>query len=81
MAQGWDEAANDYDAYFLPRVAPWVDAAAEAITAAVWSSAACGMGCARSRIRRLHIASGPNTAAASTGDTASIASGVRASAG
>ena len=32
-AQGWDEAAAGYDAYFVPRFAPWVDAAIQALIA------------------------------------------------
>ncbi|MEU4604659.1 class I SAM-dependent methyltransferase [Kribbella sp. NPDC023972] len=31
VARGWDEAAEGYDAYFVPRFAPWVSAAVEAI--------------------------------------------------
>ncbi|WP_116040812.1 class I SAM-dependent methyltransferase [Amycolatopsis palatopharyngis] len=33
LAQGWDEAAKGYEAYYVPRFAPWVDAAVRAITA------------------------------------------------
>jgi SAM-dependent methyltransferase len=32
VARGWDEAAEGYEAYFVPRFAPWVGAAVEAIT-------------------------------------------------
>ncbi len=32
LAQAWDEAANGYDAYFVPRFAPWVRDAVAAIT-------------------------------------------------
>jgi SAM-dependent methyltransferase len=32
VARGWDEAADGYDAYFVPRFAPWVNAAVQAIT-------------------------------------------------
>ena len=32
VARGWDEAAEGYDAYFVPRFAPWVGAAVDAIT-------------------------------------------------
>ncbi|GAA2810298.1 class I SAM-dependent methyltransferase [Nonomuraea dietziae] len=32
VARGWDEAAEGYDAYFVPRFAPWVEAAVEAVT-------------------------------------------------
>lgn len=34
LARGWDEAADGYEAYFVPRFSPWVEAAVEAITAA-----------------------------------------------
>jgi SAM-dependent methyltransferase len=34
VARGWDAAAEGYDAYFVPRFAPWVDAAVQAIAAA-----------------------------------------------
>jgi len=34
VARGWDEAADGYDAYFVPRFAPWVDAAVQVLTAA-----------------------------------------------
>lgn len=30
-ARGWDEAADGYRAYFVPRFAPWVKAAVEAV--------------------------------------------------
>ena len=30
-ARGWDEAADGYQAYFVPRFAPWVKAAVEAV--------------------------------------------------
>jgi SAM-dependent methyltransferase len=33
LASAWDDAAEGYDAYFVPRFAPWVDAAVQAITA------------------------------------------------
>jgi SAM-dependent methyltransferase len=33
VARGWDEAADGYDAYFVPRFAPWVRVAVEAVTA------------------------------------------------
>jgi SAM-dependent methyltransferase len=32
IARGWDQAADGYDAYFVPRFAPWVEAAVAAIT-------------------------------------------------
>jgi SAM-dependent methyltransferase len=32
-AHGWDEAADGYDAYFVPRFAPWHDAAVRALVA------------------------------------------------
>jgi trans-aconitate methyltransferase len=32
-AQGWDAAASGYEAYFVPRFAPWVDAAVQALIA------------------------------------------------
>ncbi len=32
LAQAWDEAAVGYDAYFVPRFAPWVSAAVDAMT-------------------------------------------------
>jgi SAM-dependent methyltransferase len=35
VARGWDEAADGYDAYFVPRFAPWVTQAVEAIAAPV----------------------------------------------
>lgn len=31
-AQGWDEAADGYEAYFVPRFAPWLAAAVAAVT-------------------------------------------------
>lgn len=31
IAQGWDEAAAGYDAYFVPRFGPWVEAAVTAV--------------------------------------------------
>ncbi|MEU4289440.1 class I SAM-dependent methyltransferase [Kribbella sp. NPDC026596] len=31
VAQGWDEAADGYEAYFVPRFAPWVRAAVDAL--------------------------------------------------
>jgi len=31
IAQGWDEAADGYDEYFVPRFAPWVKAAVDAM--------------------------------------------------
>lgn len=31
VAQGWDEAADGYEAYFVPRFAPWVKAAVDAL--------------------------------------------------
>lgn len=34
VARAWDEAADGYEAYFVPRFAPWVTAAVAAITAA-----------------------------------------------
>lgn len=34
LARGWDEAADGYDAYFVPRFAPWVNAAVAEVTAA-----------------------------------------------
>jgi SAM-dependent methyltransferase len=34
LARGWDEAADGYHAYFVPRFAPWVTAAVRAVTAA-----------------------------------------------
>jgi SAM-dependent methyltransferase len=34
LARGWDEAVDGYDAYFVPRFAPWVAAAVAALTAA-----------------------------------------------
>lgn len=34
LARGWDEAADGYESYFVPRFAPWVTAAVAAITAA-----------------------------------------------
>ena len=34
VARGWDEATDGYDAYFVPRFAPWVDGAVGAVTAA-----------------------------------------------
>lgn len=33
IARGWDEAAAGYEAYFVPRFAPWVDSTVDAITA------------------------------------------------
>jgi trans-aconitate methyltransferase len=33
LARGWDEAADGYEAYFVPRFAPWVAAAVEAVAA------------------------------------------------
>jgi SAM-dependent methyltransferase len=33
LAQSWDDAAEGYDAYFVPRFAPWVNAAVDAIRA------------------------------------------------
>ena len=33
VARGWDDAADGYDEYFVPRFAPWVDAAVRVITA------------------------------------------------
>jgi SAM-dependent methyltransferase len=33
VAHGWDEAAAGYEAYFVPRFAPWVTTAVRAITA------------------------------------------------
>jgi SAM-dependent methyltransferase len=35
VARGWDEAAEGYEAYFVPRFAPWVRAAVDAITGGV----------------------------------------------
>ncbi len=32
IARGWDEAADGYDTYFVPRFAPWVSAAVRAVT-------------------------------------------------
>jgi ubiquinone/menaquinone biosynthesis C-methylase UbiE len=32
IARGWDEAADGYEQYFVPRFAPWVHAAVEAVT-------------------------------------------------
>jgi SAM-dependent methyltransferase len=32
VARGWDEAADGYEAYFVPRFAPWVVAAVDALT-------------------------------------------------
>jgi len=32
LAQAWDEAAEGYETYFVPRFAPWVRAAVDAIT-------------------------------------------------
>ena len=32
LARGWDEAAAGYEAYFVPRFAPWVSTAVRAIT-------------------------------------------------
>jgi SAM-dependent methyltransferase len=32
IARGWDEAADGYEAYYVPRFAPWVTAAVQAIT-------------------------------------------------
>lgn len=34
LAQGWDEAALGYEKYYVPRFAPWVDAAVRAVTSA-----------------------------------------------
>lgn len=34
IARGWDAAAAGYEAYFVPRFAPWVDAAVQALSAA-----------------------------------------------
>jgi len=31
LARGWDEAAEGYEAYFVPRFAPWVEAAVGAL--------------------------------------------------
>jgi SAM-dependent methyltransferase len=31
LAQAWDEVAADYDAYFVPRFAPWADVAVAAL--------------------------------------------------
>jgi SAM-dependent methyltransferase len=31
LARGWDEAADGYEAYWVPRFAPWVDTAARAV--------------------------------------------------
>ena len=33
LARGWDEAADGYEAYFVPRFAPWVAAAVRALPA------------------------------------------------
>jgi SAM-dependent methyltransferase len=35
LARGWDEAADGYESYFVPRFAPWVAAAVLATTASV----------------------------------------------
>lgn len=32
LAESWDDAAEGYDEYFVPRFAPWVEAAVEAVT-------------------------------------------------
>lgn len=32
LAQGWDEAALGYEAYYVPRFAPWVEASVRAVT-------------------------------------------------
>jgi SAM-dependent methyltransferase len=34
LARGWDEAVDGYEVYFVPRFAPWTDAAVRAITVA-----------------------------------------------
>lgn len=34
IARGWDEAALGYDAYYVPRFAPWVDTSVRAVTSA-----------------------------------------------
>lgn len=34
VARGWDAAAGGYEAYFVPRFAPWVDAAVQAVAVA-----------------------------------------------
>lgn len=35
IARGWDEAADGYEAYFVPRFAPWVTDAVQALTGGV----------------------------------------------
>src|SRR6266536_1054341 len=34
LARGWDDAAGGYEAYFVPRFAPWVTAATQPVAQA-----------------------------------------------
>ncbi|WP_216843461.1 class I SAM-dependent methyltransferase [Phytoactinopolyspora alkaliphila] len=35
LARAWDDAASEYERYFVPRFAPWVDAAVQEVTEVV----------------------------------------------
>jgi SAM-dependent methyltransferase len=55
LARGWDEAADGYEAYFVPRFAPWVASAVRAIP----GGAASGRSGAEPAVKRPRLATGP----------------------